>query len=150
MTPTSLASDRPTATAEPCAPSISEVDLRGAEPSQNMRALQRANRIRSEQAALKQQIGAMGKREALEFAADLLLNPNSAVSRMKLEHLLRAIPYMGVTKITRLLQHLELPALILHRKVGPCPPPRSGQRVLTARQREALSFELRSLKERKR
>lgn len=137
---TTLASDRPSATAG--APD-NQFARREREPSQHMRALARANRIRTEQAALKRRIGAMEKGEALEFVADLLLNPDGVVNRMKLDHLLRAIPYMGVAKITRMLQHLELPALVLHRKVGPCPPPRSGQRVLTARQRESMSVALR-------
>ena len=141
---TTLASDRPAATAESRASNRnSEVDWRGTELPQHMQALEIANRIRSEMAERKVAIAAMERREAMLVVADLLDDPDPITARMQLRTLLCAIPRVRVRLAEKMLNRIGLPLTLLHRQIAGEPTKRMP-RVLTARQRSLLAGELRT------
>ena len=135
MTDTLLASDRPSATAGHRVGLDSEVDSRGAEPSQNMDALAYGQMVRIAGAHRKAEVRALPMREGMALVADLLENPPIEVRSLKVAPLLGSIRAVGPNKVKRVLNKAGVVPGAANRYVGPSdrnPTITPGERVRIA------------------
>jgi len=109
---------------------------------QHMAALARGNELRMASAAIRREIGALPRREALVRVAELFDDPPEAIQRTRVDLLLRAVPGMGLRKTHMLLARVGCNE---YRHVGPDVNWGWSQRALTERQRRVIAVELRRM-----
>src|SRR5690606_34055339 len=112
---------------------------------QHMAALARGNELRMASAAIRREIRALPRAEALRRVADLLERPPMPIQRTRVVLLLRAVPRMGLRKTHMLLARVGCNE---YRHVGPDVNWMWSRRALSERQRLALVAELRAMAER--
>lgn len=98
--------------------------------AQKLRALSRANEVRSNHAALRKQMYALGYRGAAREAARILRDDFEPVASMEIGEFLLILPRFGKARAKRVLNECEITNP--WRTIGSIP----------IRQRRALAFEL--------
>lgn len=109
-------------------------------PPQWREALDGANEIRCQMAAVRRTLGNGG---GSKLAAEYLDHPDAVVSRMRLGKFLTGLHRVGFARATKITRRAGLSASAMDRRIGPLPPEQAHHLPLTERQRHMVAQVLR-------
>jgi hypothetical protein len=108
--------------------------------SQHLEALKVANEVRLGSVEIRNELRRLARAEALERAADLLLDPPYPIQRTRIDRFLKSLPSCGDVYVYDLLYRLRVHPMHF---IGPYRRHRAASRVMSERQRWDVAEALR-------